>query len=610
MKNDYIQKSLFTGVEPMMRTLTRPFGTIAAVFAFVLYLLPLSVSAESSRIYLDGQFEDWDDIPPLYEDVIGDQQAGDLDFARLWAANDENYFFLSFEVGVEIILQESNQVRLYLDTDNDPSTGTAVNGIGADLYWTFGDLSGRFYSGISSYVVYQYKIGLVEAPTFSSARYEIALDRSATPVGLTPLFPGDTLKIVLKDLGEGSDMLPNQGEQVTYIFDSTPLPPLEPVSLGRQNPTDLRILTYNVHQDDFFDPSKEHAFTRILSAINPDIIGFQEIYDHNVWDTIELVEMMIGGDWYGEKVNPDIILVSRYPIIQVETIDGNGAFLVDLEEEYDCRMLLVNAHLPAGQNNFDRQMEVDAIMGFIRDAKDGSGAIVLGENSPIMIIGDMNLVGYSSQWQTFITGDIVYQGQNGPPFDPDWDGSTFFDLEPRVTDEPFFYTWIDGPSSYSYSPGRMDYIIFSDYVMAPETRFVLNTATINPDTLAAYGLNADDTDIASDHLPTVGDFWLHLGTAVRSGDLPDIPTEFHLAQNYPNPFNPTTVLSCQLPVASFVNLAVYDITGRKVADPVNGWMDAGTHGITFDGSGLPSGIYIYRLTAGNHTASGKMVLMK
>ena len=98
------------------------------------------------------------------------------------------------------------------------------------------------------------------------------------------------------------------------------------------------------------------------------------------------------------------------------------------------------------------------------------------------------------------------------------------------------------------------------------------------------------------------------------------PSNFHLSQNYPNPFNPTTVISFQLPVASFVKLEVFDICGRKVimsgsgAIPttvlVDGWRDAGHHEVTFDGSNLASGIYIYRLQAGDFTAVQKMVLMK
>ena len=89
---------------------------------------------------------------------------------------------------------------------------------------------------------------------------------------------------------------------------------------------------------------------------------------------------------------------------------------------------------------------------------------------------------------------------------------------------------------------------------------------------------------------------------------------------YPNPFNPTTTISFTLLQACWVKLEVFDITGRRVimsgsgATPttalLDGWRDTGHHEVTFDGSGLASGIYIYRLQAGDFIASGKMVLMK
>ncbi len=97
----------------------------------------------------------------------------------------------------------------------------------------------------------------------------------------------------------------------------------------------------------------------------------------------------------------------------------------------------------------------------------------------------------------------------------------------------------------------------------------------------------------------------------------DIPAEFSLLGTFPNPFNPTTVIRFNLPVASKVQLDVFDVSGRRVGGDLSlrGLVPTrvyspGTHEITFDGSGLPSGVYIYRLTAGEYTASGKMVLMK
>lgn len=89
-----------------------------------------------------------------------------------------------------------------------------------------------------------------------------------------------------------------------------------------------------------------------------------------------------------------------------------------------------------------------------------------------------------------------------------------------------------------------------------------------------------------------------------------MPNTTVLHSAYPNPFNPSTVLSYKLKAASYVNLAVYDCSGRKVAELVNGWRDKGYHEATFDGSHLASGIYVFTLKAGGFTKSGKMVLMK
>jgi len=78
----------------------------------------------------------------------------------------------------------------------------------------------------------------------------------------------------------------------------------------------------------------------------------------------------------------------------------------------------------------------------------------------------------------------------------------------------------------------------------------------------------------------------------------------------PNPFNPTTTIGFSLSEASHVTLSVYDLQGRQMATLINGWREAGNHEVTFQAGDLPSGIYIYRVTAGKFNSSGKMVLMK
>ena len=88
------------------------------------------------------------------------------------------------------------------------------------------------------------------------------------------------------------------------------------------------------------------------------------------------------------------------------------------------------------------------------------------------------------------------------------------------------------------------------------------------------------------------------------------PKEFALHGNYPNPFNPTTIITFDLPLASRATLSVYNILGRQIDILANGWHTAGTHQITFDGSNLPSGIYFYELSSGNHHAVRKAILLK
>ena len=99
-------------------------------------------------------------------------------------------------------------------------------------------------------------------------------------------------------------------------------------------------------------------------------------------------------------------------------------------------------------------------------------------------------------------------------------------------------------------------------------------------------------------------------------DQKNTPTEFILKGNYPNPFNPSTVISYQLEKQNHVQLKVYDTLGREVATLVNEKQDAGEHNITFDtakisaGKSLTSGVYLYRISAGKYSATGKMVLQK
>ncbi len=90
----------------------------------------------------------------------------------------------------------------------------------------------------------------------------------------------------------------------------------------------------------------------------------------------------------------------------------------------------------------------------------------------------------------------------------------------------------------------------------------------------------------------------------------DLPSDFRLAQNYPNPFNPSTNIAYALPATRHVRLRVFDMLGREVTTLVDAVRGPGPHEVVFDAEGLPGGIYLYRLEAGDFSQTRTLTLLK
>jgi N,N-dimethylformamidase beta subunit-like, C-terminal/Putative Ig domain/Secretion system C-terminal sorting domain len=110
-------------------------------------------------------------------------------------------------------------------------------------------------------------------------------------------------------------------------------------------------------------------------------------------------------------------------------------------------------------------------------------------------------------------------------------------------------------------------------------------------------------------------FTLHVsGSVTDVKGNSEIPATYSLSQNYPNPFNPSTIIRFEIPRAGFVTLKIYDILGRLVATLINEEKPAGTYNVKFGATsinkGLSSGIYFYRINAGNFTQTKKLVFLK
>ena len=90
----------------------------------------------------------------------------------------------------------------------------------------------------------------------------------------------------------------------------------------------------------------------------------------------------------------------------------------------------------------------------------------------------------------------------------------------------------------------------------------------------------------------------------------NVPEKFELFQNYPNPFNPSTNIKYQIAKSGDVKLIVYDVLGNEVATLVNEKLQPGTYEIEWNAFNYPSGVYFYKLTAGDYKQTNKMILLK
>jgi endonuclease/exonuclease/phosphatase family metal-dependent hydrolase len=171
-------------------------------------------------------------------------------------------------------------------------------------------------------------------------------------------------------------------------------------------------------------------------------------------------------------------------------------------------------------------------------------------------------------------------------------------------------------STYAYvNPGSPGYTAPSN---APANKidyvFLKSTASIAPfESAVVMNQPYNGTSYCSDHLGVLTTFRDGVLDADDESSL--YPNEFKLFQNYPNPFNPATKIKYSIPYLgayrnTSVILKLYDLLGKEMATLVNEEKSAGIYEVEFKGNGLPSGIYFYRMKAGDYTDTKKLVLMK
>ncbi len=475
------------------------------IFLFYLHF----IYGQAIPIGLDGKFDDWSDNAASYTDTQND--GADFDLLSFKVANDSNFLFIRFAVNHEIQLNYGNNLYLEIDCDNNASTGYQINGIGAETGINLGTKTFYLNTSSGSSEITPYDIGFIALPTVTSDTFEIAIDRHATPGG-NDLFTNNTIKICFYDSNSGGDYMPDYGSTFSYTFDNNPVEPYEYINFAKNNSSDIRLLTYNTLSDGLTDNARNESFKRIITAVNPDIITFNECWNTSQYEAENILDSWIpltDTQWDCVKNDNGNITCSKFNITDYYDIDPTSinrvtANIIDLPDSYPRDFIVINSHFKCCDDDNTRQEQSDAIINFIRDIKNSGGALTMPYGTPFVISGDLNLVGLSQQLTTLLTGDIQNNYTYGEDIKPDWDNTDLSDIISFHTDMRVATTWTE--EGNDYWPGRFDYTIASDIGATVSKTFTICTEEMSAERLSQYGLYADDTNTASDHLPKITDF--------------------------------------------------------------------------------------------------------
>ena len=183
-----------------------------------------------------------------------------------------------------------------------------------------------------------------------------------------------------------------------------------------------------------------------------------------------------------------------------------------------------------------------------------------------------------------------------------------------VSGNDVLLSWQDNPESdlagYKVYYGSPTGYSFDNVIdVGNVTSYILSGVSVS-DTIAvtAYDIDADGTyDQIEGH-----ESWFAIATTTTGIKNDDVilPTTFALKQNFPNPFNPVTTISYQLPKSTFVNLSIYNVVGQLVETLVNEHKNSGYHSVTWNASGIGSGLYFYRIESREYTETKKCLMLK
>ena len=492
------------------------------IFKIALFAVIFSSLIYSGHpITIDGLYDDWTAVDISYSDSQGD--GADADFADVKITYDNDFLFIYFNVhDGEYLMQDWNEFHLYIDADNDTTTGYYINGIGAELDWIFGDRSGSFYIMDGIIEIYQNDLTLRMAPTITNHEFEICISRNSSVLtmdGTQVLVEG---KVILTDTGQNADQIPDENGGISFSIGEDYIMPPTPITFDKRDETDIRLVTHNVWSSSLLDPNYESYFQRIYQALDPDIVALQEMYENTNQLHSLFNDWFPDDQWYVSSQFRDNIIISKYPVVEEDYFTSSERTMVALlntEDDLGSNLIIFNSHLACCDNDGSRQYDADEFVSNWRDWRENdNGPFTLAEETPFVHVGDFNLVGYRQQLTTFTEGDIEDENTFGDDYSLDWDNTPIKDLFSRHSHIRMGYTWRKDNSSFS--PGKLDYVLYSDSVLDTSKHFVFNTLTMDSASLAEYGLEEMDSYNSSDHSPRVLDIKIPADVEIGEAVLP------------------------------------------------------------------------------------------
>ncbi len=563
---------------------------------FLILISSLNIFAQSTAISIDAKYDDWNNVV-TYTDT--NETLTDIDLLETQVTNDNNYLYIKIKTNDEFSLTSdliTQDIRLFIDTDNNANTGYLIQtGFGSELGIIFQERFAYINNSSGNQQIGFANFGFRSAPTVTSNEFEIAIDRNSIPDGTNPLFTNNTIRLFWQN-GTNSDRLPNTGNFITYTFDNTPTTQYTPIEINKEQSNHIRVCSYNTLSNGIDDATRISHFEKVIKAINPDIIAFQEFWvDYTTIKNL-MDNWLPLGTSHGWYVHYGII--SKWEIIDNWTNFTNEdpvdyrqyATLINLPSEYGgTDLLFVNSHLNYGTLNAERQNEINGWNNFLVDAKTTGGNIDLPTNTPIVYLGDLNLVGYSQQLTSLLTGI----DENGNGSSPDWDHSNLKSATALQTDINMYYSWrSDTDAAGNFPPGKLDYILYTGSVLNEEKSFVLQTEEMPTDRLALYNLDQNNTSSASDHFPIVADFSIYSNLSLLDNNLNNV-------RIYPNPTN--KIVNIEIDNSTFNSIELFNIYGKRIQTfKINSTTK------TINIEHLNSGVYFIQIT----NNKGKIIIRK